>query len=150
MNKFCNGFSLMYNDNIKFNILETLFFVALFTRVAPLSLVANQRCSTLRKKCRSFSDLFFPTFELNTEICSVYLRIQSECEKIRTRKTRNTDFFHAKELQKELKELQLKVFKIPARRLFSVRLLARHYSVAKSYTFVYTFLLLSHFFSKQL
>ena len=118
MNKFCNSFSLMYKDNIKFNILETLFFVALFTRAAPLPQVANQRCSTLRKKCRSFSDLFLSTFELNTEICCVYLCIQSECEKIRTRKTPNTNFFHAKELRKELKELQLKVFKIPARRFF--------------------------------
>ena len=41
----------------------------------------------------SFSGLYFPAFGLNTEIYSVNLRIQSECRKIRTRKTPNTDTF---------------------------------------------------------
>ena len=34
-----------------------------------------------------FSGLHFPVFGLNTEIYRVNLRIQSECRKIRTRKT---------------------------------------------------------------
>ena len=42
----------------------------------------------------SFSDLYFPAFGLNTERYSVFLPIQSECGKIRTRKTPNTDAFH--------------------------------------------------------
>ena len=41
---------------------------------------------------RSFSGLYFPAFELNTERS---LHIQSECGKIRTRKTPNTHTFHA-------------------------------------------------------
>ena len=36
----------------------------------------------------------FPAFELNTKRYSVSLRIQSECGKIRTRKTPNTDTLH--------------------------------------------------------
>ena len=51
----------------------------------------------LRESVRSpiFSVLYFPAFGLNTERYSVYLRIQSECKKIKTRKTPNTDTFHA-------------------------------------------------------
>ena len=43
---------------------------------------------------RSFSGPYFPVFGLNTEIYSVNLRIQSECGKIQTRKTQNTDTFY--------------------------------------------------------
>ena len=39
-----------------------------------------------------FSDPYFPAFGLNTERCFVFLRIQSECGKIRTRK--NSVFGH--------------------------------------------------------
>ena len=46
-------------------------------------------------RIRSFSGLYFPTFGLNTDRCSVSLRIQSECVKGLTRKTPNTDTFHA-------------------------------------------------------
>ena len=38
---------------------------------------------------------YFPAFGLNTERYGVFLRIQSTCGKIRTRKTLNTDTFHA-------------------------------------------------------
>ena len=38
---------------------------------------------------------FFTAFRLRTEIYRVKLRIQSECGKIRIRKTANTDTFHA-------------------------------------------------------
>ena len=44
---------------------------------------------------RSISDPHFPTFGLNTEKYSVSFRNQSECGKIRTRKTTNMDIFHA-------------------------------------------------------
>ena len=43
---------------------------------------------------RSFSDLYFPAFGLNTERYSVSLCIQSECRKIRARKLPNMDTFH--------------------------------------------------------
>ena len=44
---------------------------------------------------RSFSGPYFPAFGLNTEKYSVYLPIQSECGKIQTKKTPNTDTFSA-------------------------------------------------------
>ena len=56
------------------------------------------QCRTLREMClyfRSFPGLYFTAFRLNTD--SVSLRIQSECTKIRTRKTPNTDTFHVVE-----------------------------------------------------
>ena len=43
----------------------------------------------------SFSGPYFPAFGLNAEIIRVNLRIQSECGKIRTRKTPNSEIFHA-------------------------------------------------------
>ena len=46
-------------------------------------------------RIRSFSDSHFPAVGLNTEIFSLSFRIQSECGKIRNRKTPNTDIFHA-------------------------------------------------------
>ena len=45
-------------------------------------------------RIRSYSGSYFPAFGLNTEKYGVSLRIQSECEKIRTRITPNTDTFH--------------------------------------------------------
>ena len=42
----------------------------------------------------SFSRLYFFALGLKTERYSVSFRIQSECGKIRTRKTPNTDTFH--------------------------------------------------------
>ena len=44
---------------------------------------------------QSYSDPYFPAFGLNTERYEVSPRIQSECGKIRTRITPNTDTFHA-------------------------------------------------------
>ena len=46
-------------------------------------------------RIRSFSGPYFPTFGLNTERYSESLRFQSECGKIRTRKTPNTATFYA-------------------------------------------------------
>ena len=55
----------------------------------------NNACSKscLVKSVRiwSYSGPYFPTFGLNTERYSISLRIQSECGKIKTRKTPNTD-----------------------------------------------------------
>ena len=51
----------------------------------------------LRKKCphRSYSGPHFPAFGLNTERCGVSLHIQSECGKMQSRITPNTDTFPA-------------------------------------------------------
>ena len=46
-------------------------------------------------RIQSFSGPYFPTFRLNTERYSVSLHIQSECEKLLTWKTPNTEIFHA-------------------------------------------------------
>ena len=46
-------------------------------------------------RIRSFSGWYSPAFGLNMEVYSVNLCIQSECGKIRSRKTPNTDTFHA-------------------------------------------------------
>ena len=46
-------------------------------------------------RIRSFSSPHFPAFGLNTERCGISLPIQSECGKIRTRKTPSADTFHA-------------------------------------------------------
>ena len=43
----------------------------------------------------SYSGSYFPAFGLNTERYSVFLRIQSDCGKIRTRITPNTDTFYS-------------------------------------------------------
>ena len=43
---------------------------------------------------RSFFGSYFPTFGLNTKRYGVSFRIQSECGKIRTRKTPNTNTLH--------------------------------------------------------
>ena len=48
-------------------------------------------------RIRSFSGPYFSTFGLNTERYSVSLRIQSECGKVRAKKTPNTDTFYAVE-----------------------------------------------------
>ena len=46
-------------------------------------------------RIRSYSGPYFPAFGLNTERYSVSFRIHSECAKIRTRITPNTDTFYA-------------------------------------------------------
>ena len=53
-------------------------------------------------RIRSFSDLYFPVFGLNTERYSVFLRIQSGCGKIRTRKTPNIDTFQCSGTDKKV------------------------------------------------
>ena len=46
-------------------------------------------------RIRRLSGLYFPAFGLYRERCTVSFRIQSEYRKTRTRKTSNTDTFHA-------------------------------------------------------
>ena len=46
-------------------------------------------------RSRNYSGPYFPAFRLNTERYSASLRIQSECGKMRTRITPNTETFHA-------------------------------------------------------
>ena len=56
-------------------------------------LIFNLHC--VKSVCiRSYSGPHFPAFGLNTERYGVSLRIQSECGKMRTKITPNTDTFH--------------------------------------------------------
>ena len=52
-----------------------------------LSMLISVRHSVKSVHIRSYSGPYFPAFGLNTEKYSVSLRIQSECGKIRTRKS---------------------------------------------------------------
>ena len=71
-------------------ILLGLFLNALTCLLIIILLITT---SSLVKgvRIRSYSGLYFPAFGLNTERYGVCLRIQSECQKIRTRITPNTD-----------------------------------------------------------
>ena len=57
-------------------------------------MITDHHCAT-KMRIQSFFGPHFPTFGLNTERYGISVRIQSECGEIRTRKTPNTDTFHA-------------------------------------------------------
>ena len=59
------------------------------------SLFFSKRHCVESLRIKSYSGPYFPAYEINTERYGVSLRIQSECGKIRTRKTPNTDTFNA-------------------------------------------------------
>ena len=64
---------------------------------------------------RSYSGPYFPAFGLNTERYGVSLRIQSECGKMGTRITPNTDTLHAVENEQyESKTVQNEAIKVVA------------------------------------
>ena len=73
-----HGDNIINNDNDNNNL----------TFLIPLHCLKSVRI-------RSFSGLYFLAFEMNTEIYRVNLRTQSKYENIWTRKTPNTDTFHA-------------------------------------------------------
>ena len=56
-----------------------------------------KRCKILDLRKKKISH--FPAFKLNTGKYGASLRIQSECEKMRTRITPNTNTFHAVSLK---------------------------------------------------
>ena len=67
--------------------------------------LSNEHC-VKSVRILSYSSLYFPAFGLNTKTYGISFRIQSECWKIRTRITRNTDTFHAVEI-KEISQILL-------------------------------------------
>ena len=67
---------VIFIENLLSSILSTVLHILLCVKSVPI---------------RSLSDPYFPAFGMNTE---KPLRILSECRKIRTRKTPNTDTFH--------------------------------------------------------
>ena len=73
------------------------FFVFVFSVGESRRICVIIRITHSIKKIRiwSFSGPYIPAFWLNTEIYGVNIRIQSDYGNIRTRKTPNTDTFHA-------------------------------------------------------
>ena len=74
------------------------FYIKIFhncKKISAETLRIYDLCHCLKSvRIRSFSGPYFAAFRLNREINSVNLHIQSECEKMRTRKTPNTDTFY--------------------------------------------------------
>ena len=59
-----------------------------------------RQCCVKSVHIRSYYGPYFPEFGLNTERYGVSLRIQSDCGKMRTKITSNTDTFHAVQISK--------------------------------------------------
>ena len=57
--------------------------------------IQSQQQTLKSVRIRSFAGLHFPVFALNTGRYGVFPHIQSECGKMRTRKTPETNIFHA-------------------------------------------------------
>ena len=87
---------------MKFDILTLITHLDSFSSV----LFANFTLQILRRHClksariQSFSGPSFSAFGVSKEIYCVNIPIQSECGKIRTRKTHNIEAFYAVMLQK--------------------------------------------------
>ena len=75
-------------------VIEIIPSVLSHLLVAIIYSIAKFHC-VKSVRIQSCSDLHFPAFGLNTERYGVSPRIQSECRKIRTRITPNTDTFYA-------------------------------------------------------
>ena len=86
-------FSIALKNNFKWEFLLDIFFKISNFQIFKFFLELS-RC--VKSVCiRSFSVPHFPAFGLNTVIYRVNLCIQSEYRKMRTRKTSNTNIFHA-------------------------------------------------------
>ena len=84
----------------KFDCQQTLIYSGqlIFIRIVEATEEMVNFCLNHCVKCvciRSFSGPYFPAFGLNTARYGVSLRIQYKYGKVRTRKTTNTDTFHA-------------------------------------------------------
>ena len=88
---FDNGF-----DNFGNGLLDSFWNIIEIVSLHGLSPSCPEHHHCVKSVCiRIFSGPYFFAFELYTEGYSVTLRIQSECGKIRPRKTPNKDTFHA-------------------------------------------------------
>ena len=64
--------------------------------LSSVSRPVSLKCHWVKSvRIRSYSGPYFPAFSVNTDRYSVSLRIQSECGKMRTRITPNTNTFYA-------------------------------------------------------
>ena len=92
--------NLLYCNFLK---MFTLIFKKISKLLKALPSYHKQHHCVKSVRIRSYSDPYFPAFGLNTERYFVSLRIQSECGKIWTRITPNTDTFHAVIKMKSIK-----------------------------------------------
>ena len=104
------SFLQTWSHLMKKSLMETSFLCSELCLIR-LSRSKSLNFSSLRIYCRqslcvksvriwSYSGPYFPAFGLNTERYAVSHRSQSECGKIRTRVTPNTDTFHAVSLSR--------------------------------------------------
>ena len=98
--KFLNQILIIFK-NIASSTVENFFLTPSYREPqlshSAITLFFYKKHFSLREMC-SYSELsgpYFSTFGLNTERYAASLPIQSECGKIRTRKTPNTDTFYA-------------------------------------------------------
>ena len=75
-------------------LIKNLFHLEIFRKSRKMMAIWNLG-GFKSVRIPSFSGSYFLEIELNTEKYEMSLRIRSECIKIRTRKTPNTDTFHA-------------------------------------------------------
>ena len=104
------GFKMLQNLLQGFKIISNYFGTLNIKDYEPSHHLDSKHC-VKSVRIRSYSGPHFPAFGLNTEYVS--LHIQSECGKMRTGITPNTDTFHAvqgKHISTLLSFLQ-KVFK---------------------------------------
>ena len=90
---------------VNFKQISHIVHCWLWTRKCLLSswlIQSNLQHCVKSVRIRSYSGPHFPAFGLNTERYGVSLRIQSECGKMRTRITPNTDTFYAVQVNKEV------------------------------------------------
>ena len=82
-------------DTTSFSLLNLLWLQQQLKYLFPLSQQYTHRYHCVKSvRNSSYSGPHFPAFGLNMDRYSVSLRIQSECGKIRTRITPNTDTFY--------------------------------------------------------
>ena len=91
---------LSYNNKyLKSN--GSIFVIKMMALIATIIIIANNIASSFyrKKKIHCVKSVcirsYFPAFRLNMERHSISLRIQSECAKMLTRVTPNTDLFYA-------------------------------------------------------
>ena len=89
------------NRHQALSVIKLDHFLKLFRKKEDSNLPNVLKFSRIHLHCvkyvrtRSYSGQHFPAFRMNMELYGVSLRIKSECEKMRTRITLNTDTFHA-------------------------------------------------------
>ena len=94
-------------------------------------------------RIQSFSDRYFPVFGVNAEIYRVNICFQSQCEKIRTRKTLNTNTFRVMSCTEIFPKVPKK--KPRGRAIFSIKLQAAGLRYDYFWVFFVVFHLLANF-----